>query len=110
MIHVYDDNLSLFIFLPCCHIYKKKGFREWLQTNFQIGIPIFSGRYGIFPYPVKLKLEIGKPIPVTKKDNNEISQEDIDSLHTLFINEMIRLFNRTKERNGIANDVKLQIC
>lgn len=80
-----------------------------MQTNFQIGIPIFSGRYGIFPYPVKLKLEIGKPIPVTRKEN-EILQEDIDTLHVLFINEMIRLFDRTKERNGVAYDVKLQIC
>ena len=80
------------------------------MRNFQIGIPIFSGRYGIFPYPVKLKLEIGKPIPVTKKDKEIISQEDIDTLHVLFMNEMIRLFDRTKERNGVAYDVKLQIC
>jgi hypothetical protein len=95
--------------LTCNHYYCK-GFREWLQANFQIGIPIFSGRYGIFPYPVKLKLEIGKPIPVTKKDKEIISQEDIDTLHALFTNEMIRLFDRTKERNGVAYDVKLQIC
>jgi len=97
------------VVLTCNHYYCK-GFREWLQTNFQIGIPIFSGRYGIFPYPVKLKLEIGKPIPVTKKDKEIISQEDIDTLHVLFTNEMIRLFDRTKERNGVAYDVKLQIC
>ena len=59
---------------------------------------------------MKLKLEIGKPIPVTKKDKEIISQEDIDTLHVLFMNEMIRLFDRTKERNGVAYDVKLQIC
>jgi len=57
---------------------------------------------------VKLQLEIGKPIPVSKKD--VITQEDIDALHILFINEMIRLFDRTKERNGVAHDIKLLIC
>ena len=45
---------------------------------------------------------------MAKKD--KITQEDIDVLHTLFIDEMVRLFNRSKERNGVGKDVRLHIC
>ena len=44
---------------------------------------------------------------MAKKD--KITQEDIDVLHTLFIDEMVRLFNRSKERNGVGKDVRLGI-
>lgn len=47
--------------------------------------------------------QIGAPIPVEKKAASDITQEDIDKLHEKFINEMIRLFNRTKESNGFPN-------
>ena len=87
------------------------GFRHWLQRTFQLGIPIFWGRFPFIflPHKVKLHLEIGKPIQVTKISKDAITQQDIDKLHELFINEVKRLFNRTKSIHGLSNDIELNI-
>ncbi|CAM9117060.1 unnamed protein product, partial [Ectocarpus fasciculatus] len=74
-----------------------KGVRIWLQEKFQLGIPIFYGRWGtLLPYPVKIAVEIGKPIPVQKVEDKDITPKMIDDLHAKFEAEMIRLFDRTK--------------
>jgi hypothetical protein len=52
-------------------------------------------------------MKIGKPIVVDKKD--DITSDDIEKLHQLYMNEMDRLFERTKIRNGCHQDTKLII-
>lgn len=71
--------------------------QKWLQRNLQLGITIFTGRFGtLIPYQRPIFVEIGKPIKVVKKDAKLISIEDIDKLHETFVNEIKRLFDRTK--------------
>jgi hypothetical protein len=78
------------------------GFRSWLQEKFHIGIPIFWGRwFSIFPLKTKLTVEIGAPIHVpTMGIGSQISDEDLKKYHAIFETELVRLYNRTKERNG----------
>lgn len=42
--------------------------------------------------------QIGAPIVVHKKPAESITQQDIDSLHQKFMNEMTRLFEKTKHK------------
>lgn len=73
------------------------GFRKWLQQNFHLGIPIFFGRWGtMVPKRVPLRIEMGKPMKVDKIPLESISSEKVDPLHTQFIQELERLYNRTK--------------
>lgn len=66
-----------------------------------IGLPYFRGRgllsessFGFLPFRKPINLVIGKPIQV-KRVNNP-TQEQIDSLHELFMNEMLNLFETNK--------------
>jgi 1-acyl-sn-glycerol-3-phosphate acyltransferase len=92
-----------------------KDFRMTLHEKFQLGIPLFYGRWGtLLPYPVKIAVEIGKPIPVQKvEDGVDITSEMIDKLHAKFQEEMLRLFERTKGKYldaSVAKNTKLEIC
>eukprot|EP01034_Spumella_vulgaris_P028604 gene28604-35489_t len=74
--------------------------RLWLQHTLQIGLPLIYGRYGTFiPHKVDLHMEIGKPIPVTKVNKEDITPEMVDALHAQFLAEMTRLFDRTKGKH-----------
>ena len=66
----------------CYHVSKLfMGFREWLQGTFQLGVPLVWGRWGsMVPLKVKLHIEIGKPLKVTKKRKEDITQVN-DSTH-----------------------------
>ena len=84
-------------------------FQKWLQENLQIGFPICYGRWGsLIPNKVELQIEIGKPIKVEKMNKKDIRQEQIDDLHKIFVEEMRRLFDRTKTKHGCA-DKSLEI-
>lgn len=77
------------------HLFKE--FRVYLQEKFQLGVPLFYGRWGtLIPFPVKIAVEIGRPIAVKRIDENLITQQMIDDLHNEFMNELARLFDRTK--------------
>ncbi len=54
-------------------------------------------------------MQIGKPIKVTQKAKADITDADIDLLHTQFVLEMRRLFERTKAAHGVDKEVTLQI-
>lgn len=85
------------------------GLRLWLQHTFQIGLPLVLGRWGLpVPLPVPIHVEIGKPLVVERRPYEAITQTDIDTIHTSFMTEMERLFDRTKGRNGHP-DAQLQI-
>lgn len=85
------------------------GFRQWLQKTFAMAVCITWGRWGtIIPHKVPLRMEMGKPILVSKKLKETITQGDIDSLHTTFMNEQLRLFDRTKSKHAYG-DAQLEI-
>jgi Diacylglycerol acyltransferase len=68
------------------------------------------GKYGT-PIPLsvpRLSIEIGKPLPVLKREG-DILDSEIQDLHATFVKEMIRLFERTKVRNGCIEGTKLTI-
>lgn len=95
----------------CYHVSNAfQGFRVWLQRNFKIGIPIVWGVLGSpLPLPVHIGIEMGQPIEVTAKGAAEITDKDIDELHARFMQEMTRLFERTKLKYGYAIEDKLEI-
>ena len=61
------------------------------------------------PLKVKVHVEVGKPVLVTKKRKEDISQADIDKLHTEFVQSMHDLFERTKSKHGCSPDTKLKV-
>ena len=92
------------------HSFLLMGLRSWLQKNFQIAIPIVFGRFGtLIPFKTKLHVAIGKPIPVTRKLESEINDNDLRSLHTTFVTNLSQLFDENKASHGIASNIKLEI-
>jgi len=86
------------------------GFRKWLQKTFAIGVPICFGRWGTWvPFQIPLQIEMGKPIALPEGLGAVVSQVQVDDYHDVFVNEMTRLFERTKGKHGLASDVKLQV-
>jgi hypothetical protein len=43
--------------------------------------------------------QVGKPIPVSKVNKEDITPEMVDALHAQFLLEMTRLFDRTKGKH-----------
>mmetsp|Transcript_31905 Transcript_31905/g.45928 ORF Transcript_31905/g.45928 Transcript_31905/m.45928 type:complete len:322 (-) Transcript_31905:119-1084(-) len=83
------------------------GFRMWLQRNFQVALPLVWGRFGLLPLKVRLRTEIGKPIAVARKDS--ISDKDVEELHGVFVDEMARLFNRSKSKYKEYENAQLEV-
>lgn len=50
---------------------------------------------------------MGKPIEVTKNENP--TQEEIDSLHVKYVDELNKLFESNKTKFGIEESVHLNI-
>lgn len=68
-------------------------------------VPLFFvGRFGIpfgIPKPQRLHVVIGKPIIVPKE--REVSAENVNKYHSLFLEEMISLYDRHKDTEGYGN-------
>jgi Diacylglycerol acyltransferase len=97
-------------YFSVCVSLSPSGFRQWLQANFQIGIPVFWGRYGtIIPLKTDLQMEIGRALEVKQKSKEAITQADIDAVHEEFMKRMEELFERTKLKHGCRADQKLTI-
>lgn len=68
-------------------------------------LPLFYwGRFRIpfgIPYPKKLTIVVGSPIDIPKTD--EITNEKIDEYHKLFVEELMKLFERHKHSEGYGN-------
>ena len=97
------------------------GVRHWLQRNLSIGIALFWGRGFLWMRPLetaKLGMEVGAPVPLPEKFRGNShahtpiapSKEEIAAYHAAFVAAEERLFERTKSKHGVAEDVKLQIC
>lgn len=86
-----------------------------MHKVFGFSLPIIKGRgvfnctFGIMPYRRPLNTVVGRPIEVTKNENP--SQEEIDNLHSRYVEELKILFETNKTKYGIAESVHLNfIC
>lgn len=83
------------------------AFRNWLQRNFQIGLPIV---FHLLPKKVGLHLEIGKPLDFIRKNSNtSVTDQEINEYHDQFCQSIENLFNNTKHKYGVSKDRTLQI-
>lgn len=70
-------------------------------------VPLFFwGRFGIPfgpPFPRKITVVFGKPIEVPKLDANDITSDVVDKYHSIFVKELIELFERHKKKEGLGD-------
>ena len=70
------------------------------------GRGVFQYNYGIIPYRKPVTVVVGKPIPVEKIENP--SNDQIESLHTKYVEELQNLYNEYNPKYGDIN-IKLDI-
>ena len=68
------------------------------------GRGVFQYNYGIIPYRKPVTVVVGKPIPVEKIENP--SNDQIESLHTKYVEELQNLYN---EYNPIYGDINIKL-
>ena len=72
--------------------------RQWLADNFRVALPLFFGVLGTsIPFGKKMRLVVGRPIEVRKCENEEPTSEEIDALHELFVSELERVVEDSRE-------------
>ena len=84
------------------HLYKQSGLfsscQDWIRSVIGISPVLFYGRgffqnsFGFLPYRRRMYVVVGSPIRVDRIA--EPSQEDIDSLHSLYVRNVRKLFNK----------------
>uniref|UniRef100_A0A8D0G9Y9 Acyltransferase n=1 Tax=Sphenodon punctatus TaxID=8508 RepID=A0A8D0G9Y9_SPHPU len=76
-----------------------------LQKMLGFALPVFHGRgifqynFGLLPYRKPIYTVVGKPIVV--KQNQNPTPEEIDQLHQTYLQELQKLFEENKGKNGI---------
>ena len=61
-------------------------------------------RFGLLPYRKPINVVVGAPIKVQKISNP--SKEDVENMHTTYINELQKLYDKY---NPIYGDVKVKL-
>nr|XP_056714512.1 2-acylglycerol O-acyltransferase 2 [Euleptes europaea] len=85
--------------------------QERLQKIMKISLPLFHARgvfqysFGLLPYRRPIYTVVGKPIQVEKKHNP--SQEDVDELHSIYMEELCKLFEEHKLKYNVPEDKHL---
>ena len=88
------------------------GLNRSLIKHVGYPIPLFCGRgifqysFGILPFRKPIVTVVGAPIMVMK--NEQPTQEQVDELHKLYIDELERLFQQNKNRVDV-NETVLKI-
>ncbi|XP_033001631.1 2-acylglycerol O-acyltransferase 2 [Lacerta agilis] len=93
----------------------KGGWLRWIQEHLQkimgISLPLFHARgifqysFGLIPYRRPIHTVVGKPIQVEKQPNP--SQDDVDKLHEVYMEELCKLFEEHKLKYGVPEDKHL---
>ena len=99
------------------HIAKKGSIVRFIQTMLKklttIGFAIWWGRglfgfkYGFMPHRVPINVVIGKPIHVVRVE--EPTNEQIDALHSHYIDELTMLFEDNKDKYFPNKNVRFLI-
>ncbi|XP_038842426.1 2-acylglycerol O-acyltransferase 2-A-like isoform X2 [Salvelinus namaycush] len=88
---------------------------RWLQDHLQrlmgVALPLFTGRgvfqysFGLLPYRQPIHTVVGRPIPVVQTPSP--TKDDIDGLHSLYLEGLTTVFEDNKDNYGIAPDKHL---
>uniref|UniRef100_A0A4W5LP40 Uncharacterized protein n=1 Tax=Hucho hucho TaxID=62062 RepID=A0A4W5LP40_9TELE len=88
---------------------------RWLQDHLQrlmgVALPMFTGRgvfqysFGLLPYRQPIHTVVGRPIPVVQTPSP--TKDDIDCLHSLYLEGLTMVFEDNKDNYGIAPDKHL---
>ena len=87
---------------------KTRHFWWRLFTEFLANLLYAFHLFTTLPKRRALTTVVGKPISVSKVDG-EPSQEQIDKLHEVYINELTHLFEQHKEKYLNDKEIKLEI-
>ncbi|KAI1699293.1 diacylglycerol acyltransferase domain-containing protein [Ditylenchus destructor] len=92
---------------------KLRRFQQWLKHILGYSPPIFFGcglfnkYFGLLPFRTPINTIVGSPIDV--KQNDSPSNEEIDSVHQEYCDQLSKLFDDHKEKYGIPPEAKLNI-
>ena len=87
---------------------KTRQFWWRFCTEFLANLLYACHLFTTLPKRRALTTVVGKPISVRKIDG-EPSQEQIDKLHEVYINELTQLFDQHKEKYLTNKEIKLEI-
>lgn len=82
---------------------------------FKFTVPALHGRgvlnydVGLMPYRRSVNIVVGKPIEVGGSHGNQPDQADIDRLHQLYVDEVVRLWETYKDHFAKARESELEI-
>uniref|UniRef100_A0A803XYB6 Acyltransferase n=1 Tax=Meleagris gallopavo TaxID=9103 RepID=A0A803XYB6_MELGA len=99
-------------------IFEEGSWGRWVQKKFQkhIGFApcIFHGRglfssntWGLLPYSKPITTVVGEPITIPKIDNP--SQKEVDFYHSVYVDSLIKLFDKYKGRFGLPETEVLEV-
>ncbi|TRY60293.1 hypothetical protein DNTS_014308 [Danionella cerebrum] len=89
-----------------------RRLQDHLQGWLGVALPLFHARgvfqysFGLLPYRKPIHTIVGRPIPVTQ--NLSPSTEDIEALHTLYMEGLTQVFEENKQIYGIPEEKHLK--
>ncbi|KRZ86822.1 2-acylglycerol O-acyltransferase 2-A [Trichinella sp. T8] len=84
-----------------------RRMQDWFRKIATFSTPIFYGSYIFLPYRRPICTVVGRPIDVEKCEDP--TQEQIDRLHEIYVNELLTLFNTYKVSYGLPESAQLEI-
>lgn len=99
-------------------IFEEESWGRWVQKKFQkyIGFApcIFHGcglfspsSWGLVPYANPITTVVGEPITVPKIECP--TEKDVDLYHSMYLNSLIKLFNKYKTKCGVPETEDLEV-
>uniref|UniRef100_A0A673N3S0 2-acylglycerol O-acyltransferase 2-A-like n=1 Tax=Sinocyclocheilus rhinocerous TaxID=307959 RepID=A0A673N3S0_9TELE len=88
-----------------------RRMQDRLQRMMGVALPLFHARgvfqysFGLLPYRKPIHTVVGRPIAVAQ--NPCPSKDDIDALHTLYMEALTQVFEENKKNYGIPEDKHL---
>ncbi|GMI31725.1 hypothetical protein TeGR_g11776 [Tetraparma gracilis] len=82
------------------------GFREWLVSAAGAAVPLISGQLGLLPYFPRsgITLVMGGGIGIeAPKDRGNVTKEELDRAHALYVRKLKELFDREKGALGYGD-------
>ncbi|NWS50657.1 DGAT2 acyltransferase, partial [Probosciger aterrimus] len=99
-------------------IFEEGSWGRWVQKKFQkhIGFApcIFHGRglfssntWGLLPYSKPITTVVGEPITIPKICNP--TQKEVDFYHSMYVDSLIKLFDKYKSKFGLPETEVLEV-
>lgn len=80
-----------------------KWLRVFLSRKLRVTLQLFKGRWGtpIMPFKIPINVVMGKPLRIPRV--TKPTKEQVERYHTLYIRELVDLFEKHKRRFGYAS-------